>query len=168
MTFLRKIRDCIIAFLDWLYPPFSRFVPRQIFRYAATGGANTLLDIILYAIVYTFVLDGRMLDFGFVVISDHIAAFLMVFPITFAIGFCLAKYVTFTNSALSGKVQLIRYFSTVMGSLLLNYMLLKLFVEVLLINAVMANIMNKAIVIAYSYLAQTYFSFKSEQGSRYT
>ena len=167
MKHLRSVRDYIISFLDWLYPPFSRFMPRQIFRYAATGGANTVIDIILYAIVYAFVLDGRMLNLGFVMISDHIAAFLIVFPITFVIGFGLAKYITFTNSQLHGKTQLFRYFATVMGSILLNYALLKIFVDMMSVNAIVANIINKVIVIAYSYFAQTYFSFRSEKGSRY-
>lgn len=167
MKHLRKIRDITIATLDWLYTPFSRFMPRQIFRYAATGGANTLLDIILYAIVYTYLLDGRMLNLGFVTISDHIAAFFIVFPVTFLVGFCLAKYITFTNSQLHGRVQLFRYFATVVGSILLNYVLLKIFVDVMSINAIIANIFNKVIIIAYSYFAQTYFSFRSEKGSRY-
>lgn len=164
---LRSFRDYIITFLDWLYPPFSRFMPRQVFRYAATGGLNTALDIILYAIVYAFVLNGRMLNLGFVSISDHIASFLIVFPITFVIGFGLAKYITFTNSQLQGRVQFLRYFATVMGSILLNYALLKLFVDIMSVNAIVANIINKVIVIAYSYFAQTYFSFRSEKGSRY-
>ncbi len=165
MKHLRKIRDYIIMFLDWLYPPFKRLMPRQMFRYAATGGANTVLDIILYAIVYAFILNGRMLNLGFVTISDHIAAFFIVFPITFTVGFALAKWITFTGSDLRGRIQLIRYFTTVMGSILLNYALLKLFVDVLSINAIIANIMNKAIVIAYSYFAQTYFSFSTSKAT---
>lgn len=167
MEKLSKIRELIITVLDWLYPPFSRFMSRQIFRYAATGGANTVLDIILYSIVYAFILDGRMLNLGVVTISDHIAAFILVFPITFMVGFLLAKYITFTNSHLQGKTQLFRYFTTVIGSIILNYSLLKLFVDVLEINAIVANIMNKGIVIAYSYFAQTYFSFRSKKGSQY-
>lgn len=163
MKHLRKIRDYIILFLDWLYPPFKRFMPRQVFRYAATGGANTLLDIILYAIVYAFILDGRMLNLGFVTISDHIAAFFIVFPFTFAVGFALAKWITFTGSDLKGRTQLVRYFTTVMGSILLNYVLLKLFVDLMHINAIVANILNKVIVIAYSYFAQTYFSFRTQK-----
>lgn len=167
MKHLHTIRNYIISFLDWLYLPFSRLMPRQIFRYAATGGANTVLDIILYAIVYTYVLDGRMLNLGFVTLSDHIASFFIVFPVTFLVGFSLAKYITFTNSQLQGKTQLIRYLATVIGSIILNYTLLKLFVDILSINAIIANIINKVVVIAYSYFAQTYFSFRSEKGSRY-
>ena len=32
----------------WFYPPFKKFMPEQTFKYAATGGANTALDIFLY------------------------------------------------------------------------------------------------------------------------
>lgn len=161
MGFLRKIQELIIAILDWLYPPFSRFMPRQIFRYAATGGANVALDIILYAIVYAFVLKGEDFDLGIVTLSNHVAAFFIVFPITFCVGFALAKYITFTSSNLKGRIQLFRYFSTVIGAILLNYALLKLFVDILHIYPVTANMINKFIVIAYSYFAQTYFSFGS-------
>ena len=161
MIVLRKIRDLIIAILDWLYPPFSRLMTRQLFRYAATGGANVVLDIILYAIVYAFVLKGEVLDLGVVSLSNHVAAFFIVFPITFCVGFALAKYVTFTSSNLKGRIQLFRYFSTVIGAIILNYVLLKLFVDMLHIYPITANMMNKFIVIAYSYFAQTYFSFRS-------
>jgi putative flippase GtrA len=163
MKFLSNIRDLIISILNWLYPPFSRFMSRQIFRYAATGGFNTLLDIILYTIIYSFILNGRYIHLPFVSISDHIAAFLMVFPITFTVGFLFAKYITFTNSNLKGKVQLIRYFTTVCGALFLKYILLKLFVEVLDIHAVVSNILTIVFVVAYSYFAQNYFSFRSKK-----
>ena len=166
-NFIKNIQDLIIRFLDWMYPPFSRLMTRQVFRYAATGGANTLLDIILYYIVYTFILKGRLINLWFVTISNPIAAFLIVFPITFIIGFALAKYITFTNSNLKGRNQLVRYLTTVIGSFFLNYILLKLFVEVIHIYPVTANIINKIIIIAYSYFAQTYFSFRSGEGSRY-
>ena len=162
MKLFKLVQKYIILILDWLYIPFERFIPRQMFRYAATGGANVVLDIILYAIVYAFILDGQMINLGFVTISDHIAAFIIVFPITFTVGFSFAKWITFTSSNLKGWTQLVRYFSTAMGSILLNYVLLKLFVEVVEMNAIVANILNKGIVIAYSYLAQTYFSFRTK------
>ncbi len=163
MKFFKLIQKYIILILDWFYIPFERFMPRQMFRYAATGGANTVLDIILYAIVYAFILNGKNINLGFITISDHIAAFLIVFPITFSVGFSLAKWITFTSSNLKGRTQLVRYFSTAVGSILLNYILLKLFVEVIEMNAIIANILNKGIVIAYSYLAQTYFSFRTKK-----
>jgi len=65
----------------WFYPPFKRFIPEQTFKYAATGGMNTALDIFLYFIFYNFVLKKEIVEFGFTAISPHIAAFLMSFII---------------------------------------------------------------------------------------
>jgi len=155
------IRDTISAFIHWLYRPFRNFVPPETFRYAATGGANLILDILLYFLVYNFVLDKNILDFGFVAISPYIAAFLIVFPITFFTGFLLAKYITFTSSLLRGKVQLIRYALSVGGSVLLNYLLLKLFVEVFNFWPTISKMFTAVFVVTYSYLFQRYFTFKT-------
>lgn len=155
------IGKIIIGIIDWFYFPFLQVIPIQIFRYAATGGANTLFDILLYFIFYRYILGMQILELGFVAISPHIAAFLLVFPITFSTGFLLAKYVTFTSSYLQGKIQLFRYGLTVAGSIILNYVFLKLFVEYFGWYATASKIVTTLIVIVYSYLAQRYFTFKT-------
>ncbi len=157
----RKIRDLIIALLDRIYHPFRNWIPRETFRYAATGGANTLIDIFLYFIFYNFVLKKQIFHFMGMAISPHIAAFLIVFPITFSTGFILAKYVTFVTSLFRGRKQLIRYGLTVVGAILLNYVLLKLFVEKAGIYPTPSKIITTAFVITYSYLMQRYFSFQT-------
>lgn len=156
-----KIGSIIIRIVDTFYFPFLQFIPREIFRYAATGGANTLLDIILYFIVYQFILKGQIVDLGFVAISGHIAAFLFVFPITFSTGFFLAKYVTFTASVLKGRIQLFRYLLSVGGSILLNYVFLKLFVEYFGWYAPLSKVITTVLVVIYSYVAQRYFTFRT-------
>ncbi|MFW5832311.1 MAG: GtrA family protein [Prolixibacteraceae bacterium] len=158
---MRSVRDVIIRITDSFYFPFLRFVPLEVFRYAVTGGANTLFDILLYFIIYRFVLDRQIVELGFIAISPHIAAFLMVFPVTFITGFLLAKYVTFTASALRGKIQLFRYGLTVAGAILLNYVLLKIFVEQFGWYATFSKIVTTIIVVTYSYLFQRYFSFQT-------
>ncbi|MEN8118399.1 MAG: GtrA family protein [Bacteroidota bacterium] len=158
---LKKIRDIIIGIIDWFYFPFLRFIPIEIFRYAATGGANMLLDIVLYFVFYRYILDMQIVELGFIAISPHIAAFLIVFPITFTTGFLLAKYVTFTASVLQGRIQLFRYVLTVAGSILLNYVFLKLFVEYFGWYATFSKIVTTFLVIVYSYMAQRYFTFKT-------
>ncbi len=162
---LEKIGDVIIKIVDWFYFPFLRFIPIQIFRYATTGGANTVLDLLLYFIFYRYVLDMQIVDLGFISISPHIAAFLMVFPITFSTGFLLAKYVTFTGSELKGKIQLFRYGVTVVGAIFLNYIFLKLFVEYAGLYATLSKALTTIIVVIYSYILQRYFSFKSVESS---
>ena len=41
-------KDRIIAFIDFFYPPFRKLMPEQTFRYAACGGANTVLGLTIY------------------------------------------------------------------------------------------------------------------------
>ena len=147
--------------INWFYKPFKSIIPPETFRYGFTGGLNTAFDIFLYFLTYNFVLQKQIVDLGFVAISPHIAAFMIVFPITFATGFLLAKYITFTGSQIRGRIQLFRYLLTVVGSIFLNYVLLKFFVEYLLIWPTISKMITTVIVIAYSYLMQRYFTFKT-------
>lgn len=161
LNLMRKIRDVIIRIIDFFYFPFLRFIPREIFRYGATGGANMVLDIFLYFVFYNYILDKQIIELGFVAISPHISAFLIVFPITFTSGFILAKYVTFTASEIRGRTQLFRYGLTVAGAIFLNYVFLKFFVEFVGLYATSAKIITTIIVVGYSYLSQRYFSFQT-------
>ncbi len=154
------LRKVILAILDWVYVPFRRYMPRQTFNYAACGGANTVFDIFLYFITYHYILDKQIVHTGLVAISPHIAAFMFVFPITFTSGFLLSKYITFTESNLRGRVQLFRYGLTVLGSIVLNYVLLKVFVEVVGLYPTLSKIITTIIVVGYSYVCQKYFTFK--------
>lgn len=158
---LFRFRDTIIQIIDWFYIlSIRKYIPLLTFRYAACGGSNTLLDTFLYFITYNFILKKKMVDLRIVVISPYIAAFLMVFPITFFTGFLLAKYVTFTQSQLRGRIQLFRYGVTVAGSILLNYVFLKIFVEYIHLYPTPSKIITTGIVVVFSYFSQKYFTFQ--------
>ncbi|MRT92885.1 GtrA family protein [Ancylomarina sp. 16SWW S1-10-2] len=155
-SLIKFIETCVL----WFYPPFKRFMPLQTFKYAATGGANTALDIFLYFIFYNFVLNKELVDLGFVAIAPHIAAFIMSFFFTFPTGFILAKYISFPGSFLRKRIQLFRYGLSVMGSVLINYVFIKLFVEVCGWYPTPSKIVTTMIAILFSYTAQKYFTFK--------
>ena len=166
VQFLSAIRDLILQIINWFYKPFSNIIPAETFRYAATGGFNLALDIFLYFVFYNFILHKQIVHLGFVAISPHIAAFIYVFPITFTTGFLLAKYITFTSSPIRGRVQLIGYALSVGGSILLNYFLLKLFVEYFLIWPTVSKMITTVFVVTYSYLMQRYVIFKTHKISK--
>ncbi len=157
----QNIRQIIISVIDYFYQPFQRYVPVETFRYAATGGFNTVLDIFLYFICYNFILDKQIVDLRIVAISPHIAAFLIVFPITFVTGFLFAKFITFTSSVVKGRIQLFRYMLSVSGSIFLNYVFLKIFVEFVGLWPTLSKIITTCIVVVYSYFAQKFFTFKT-------
>ena len=86
------IAQKIGSLIDKFYiRPISKFIPQEVFRYGVCGGANMVLDIVWYFIIYHYIVALRYIDLGVVVISPHVAALIIVFPITFFHGFF--KYV---------------------------------------------------------------------------
>lgn len=159
LQYLRRIRYFINIIIEWSYVPFSKFVSKEKYRYAFTGGSNTALDIFLYFVSYNFILRKKVIDLKFIAVSPHIASFLMVFPITFSTGFLLSKYITFTESSLRGRVQLFRYGVTVFVCIILNYIFLKLFVDLCGFYPTPSKILTTVLVVIYSYFSQKYFTF---------
>jgi putative flippase GtrA len=135
----------------------------QTFRYAFSGGVNTLLGLAVYFVSFKYILQEKNLDLGFFAFKSHIAALFMSFCISFPFGFFLMKYVVFSDSDLRGKVQLFRYFLVYMINLALNYAFLKVFVELFHIYAVGAQVMTTAIIIVFSYIFQRHFTFRKKR-----
>ena len=52
---MQTISQIITKIIDFFYRPFSKYVPQQLFRYAACGGGNMVLDWVFYFILYNFV-----------------------------------------------------------------------------------------------------------------
>lgn len=143
-----------------IVPNFKKLVSIQFFRYGFCGGSNMVLDWVLYFLVYNFVLRHQMLELGFVTLSSHIATLCIVFPITLFTGFWLNKYVTFTQSSLRGWHQLYRYIVIVIINLLVNYLGLKLFVDVCGFYPTPSKMLVTVITVAISYFGQKYYSFR--------
>ena len=165
MQLLVRLQQEIISLIGNVYKPFKRLVPLDTFTYAVCGASNTAFDIFLYFISYNFILQKQIVDLGFVAISPHIAAFILAFCITFPTGFLLNKYITFTESKLRGIRQLFRYGLVVLANVGINYVFLKLFVEVFYWYPTPSKIVTTGIAIVFSFFAQKYFTFRvdSEQ-----
>ena len=135
-------------------------MPIQTFRYAVSGTGNTFLGLLSFYITYKFILRGRYLDLGFYAFEPHTAALIVSFIVSFVVGFFLMKYVVFDDSKIRGRIQLVRYLMVCLFNLVLNYVLLKIAVEMWRIYPVFAQIGTTIIVILFSYLAQRHFTFK--------
>lgn len=147
--------------IDFFYrPPFTRLMDRQTFRYAAVGGGNLLLGTVLYWVLFNFVLDKQDTDFGVVVVSAPILAFLINFVVTFCTGFWLTRTVAFTGSKLSGGRQLFRYAQVVAVNLVVSYLGLKLFVEVCGFFPTPSNLAIQIFTVGISYVASKHYTFR--------
>jgi len=138
-------------------------MPLKTFRYAACGGANTILDISLFFVAYNYILHKEMINIGWISISPHIASFMISFCITFPIGFYLSRYVVFQETTVTKRKQLMKYFIVVLGCILLNYVFLKLFVDQLGWYPTMAKIATTFFVVIFSYTSQKNFTFKGSE-----
>ena len=165
---MNKLAQIITKIIDFFYRPFSKWMPEQLFRYAACGGGNLVLDWILYFLIYNFVIGHEIVNLQCTIcnvqfaqaITPHIATLCVVFPITLLTGFWLQKYVTFTASRLSGWRQLSRYIFIVAVNLAVNYFGLKLCVETFGWYPTPSKMFITLITVAISYFGQKYYSFR--------
>lgn len=155
------MQQLLIRLVDWLYiAPFKRLVSRDIFAYGLCGGANMALDTLWYFVIYHYIVAERFIDLGVVIVSPHIASLIVVFPITFFTGFWLNRNVAFRATEYKTRGQLIRYALSVLGSIALNYLCMKLFVEHLYIWPTPSKMLTTAVSVVYSFLAAKYFTFR--------
>ena len=155
------LASLITRIVDSLYlPPFRRLLSQCIFRYGVCGAANMGLDAVWYFIIYHFIVCKQFVDLGFVVISPHILSLIIVFPITFLTGFWLNRNVAFRTTNVGQGGQLFRYLLSVVGSILLNYISMKLLVESVGVWPTPAKVLTTVISTVYSYLMGRYFTFK--------
>ena len=163
---MQKLAQIITKIIDFFYRPFSNWMSEQLFRYAACGGGNLVLDWVLYFLIYNFVIGHDLVYFQLstfnfqLCLTPHIATLCIVFPITLLTGFWLQKYVTFSQSELNSWRQLGRYIIIVAINLAINYFGLKLCVETLGWYPTPSKMLITLITVAVSYLGQKYFTFR--------
>lgn len=166
---MNKLAQLITKIIDFFYRPFAKWMPEQLFRYAACGGGNLVLDWVLYFIVYNFVIGHDLVYITLpfregmgvgLCLTPHIATLCVVFPITLLTGFWLQKYVTFNRSDLHGARQLMRYSTIVAVNLAINYFGLKLCVEIFGWYPTPSKMAITLFTVAISYLGQKYYTFR--------
>lgn len=158
LPFLSKL---ILRLLDFFYPFFKKYLPRDLFNYLFCGSANTFLDSFLYFIIYNFVLLKQNIEFGYFTISAHIMAYIIVFPITFITGFWLSKYVTFSESNIQGKTQLKRFGVTISLTLLVQYGLLKFFVDICGFYPTPSKLVSSLFAAIITFIQHRFYTFQT-------
>jgi putative flippase GtrA len=147
--------------ISFFYSPFQKYMTFQFFKYGFAGTANLLFDWILYFLIYNFVLQHEMLNLGIVTLSSHIATMTIKVPIVLISGFLLQKYVTFTNSKLSGRLQLLRYSTVFFINLVINYLGLKILVDGLNLWPTPSNMIISLLTVFISYFSQKHYTFRT-------
>jgi putative flippase GtrA len=149
--------------IDFIYPLFGRFMPKQLFSYAFSGGFTTAIDFLLFYFLYYFIFNQSNVDLGFFVFKPHVAAQLLCFIFTIPLGFFMQKTLTFTNSSLRVRVQLFRYLIIVAFCIFLNLYFIKFFMEYCHLSPTISKIFTTIIVVTFSYFSQRNFSFAEKK-----
>lgn len=163
---MQRLASFIGRLIDVIYRPFRSVFPRQLFRYGICGGGNLVLDWVLYYIVYHFIAqplcseDSVIHIFSFFALTPHIFSLCIVFPITLFTGFWLNRNITFTGSSLRGRKQLVRYILIVCINLAVNYIGLKLCVDMLGWYPTPSKMLITLLTVVISFLGQKYYSFR--------
>lgn len=162
MWFAQRLIDIV----DALYiKPLHGLISRNLFGYGLCGAVNMLLDTLWYFLIYHYVVRESYVDLGFVVMSPHILSLFIVFPITFFTGFWLNRNVAFRATKVGSQKQLFRYALSVVGSILINYVCMKLFVESFNIWPTPSKMLTTIISVCYSYLMARYVTFITDSNN---
>ena len=159
----KRIEKFLITVIDFFYPPFRKIMPLELFRYGCCGGLNLALEWVLYYVFYHFVFKAQVFNLGFIAFTPHIAAFIFKFPITFLTGFWMARHISFSGSTLRGRTPIVRYLIVTVVNILINYLGLKLFVEVFRWWPTVSYVIISIICVTFSYLANKFYSFKKNK-----
>ena len=136
-------------------------MPLQTYHYAACGGVNTVLTLFVYFVSYNYIFQKEVFELGVFAFKPHIAALFLSFLVSLPVGFYLSMFVIFQGSYLKRRTQFFRYFTVIIGCMIIDYIGLKIFVEVLGWYPTPSKILNTGIIIVFNYFSQRHFSFRT-------
>jgi putative flippase GtrA len=148
-AFLVTKRIFKISFLDY-----------KKFKYAFIGCINVGLSWVVYLISFHLLLQrNNVVLFSLITISAHVFALILSFIFVTVSGFFLNFYFVFKSSNTNIPFKLFKYFISNSGSLILNYIFLKIFVDLLHWWPFFSQVLASSLTVFYSYLMQNRFTF---------
>lgn len=155
-----NLQKLIFQILHFFYPIFKRFMDKQTYYYLVCGGGNTALGLLIYFLADHLFFHSSNFTVGIFTFKSHIASLIVSILITFPIGFLLNRYIVWHDSNLSPYKQLYRHFGFVILFSIMNYVLLKMFVEYFNWWHFPSQFITTCIIVIFSYLTQKYISFR--------
>lgn len=153
------IRNAILAFIDFFYPPFKRLISLHNFRYLISGGSAAAVGILAYVIAFKYIFLTPETTFLGMVIKRNTAALIVDFAIAIPYSFMMNRYVIFTHSEVRGRIQLLRFLNLNFINGLLTIVLIKFFIEILHIYPTVSKVIVTVLIAGFSYLYQHYITF---------
>lgn len=165
MTFKSALNSLLFFFYRRL--SLNKVLSFQVYSYLVIGVFNTLLNGLIFHLFYYYILlplhaEGYMPSF----FQLHSVALLLAFCCSMPMAFWLTKTFTFQGSSLATKQQFFRYAYVLSQGLFFEYLIVRLFVEVLNIEATLSKFSASGIVAFGNFFLQKYFTFKKSTTDR--
>ncbi|MFV0604786.1 MAG: GtrA family protein [Niabella sp.] len=141
--------------LNFFYPLVRKILTFNVYAYLAVGAANTLLNIVLFIIMYHVLV-------AFVFAVE--AATVISFVITVATGFWLNKNFAFTESSNEKRQkakQFGKYFLVSLQGQFSDYLITKGLIVLFILHPSVAYILSTVIMLTINYFLQKHFTFKN-------
>ena len=156
------MKRLISGTLELFFPLAKKLMSYEIYAYLAVGAANTILNLVIYAVSYQFILPEGKLNLFLFSIESYTLSLLIAFLITVPTGFWLSKNFAFNASGKTGKSakQLGKYFLVVLQGLASDYILLISLILLVGFHPTIAKLLATIIVLSVNFLLQKYFTFR--------
>jgi putative flippase GtrA len=162
------IKHFIRQLLKLFYPLVKKLMPFQVYAYLAVGAANTLLNIVLFAILYRAIAYSTGLHvsgFNISTLAVEIAT-VISFLISAFTGFWLSRNFAFTdaNNEKNEKAkQFGKYFLVSLQGQFFDYLITKALILFLAMDPTIAYLISTIIMLTINYFLQKYYTFKDRK-----
>jgi putative flippase GtrA len=138
----------------------NKFFDNKVLRFFFSAGIATLVDVIIYFFIFSYVLDKegvRLLGFR---ITAHEFSLLISYSCGVTINFLLNKYAVFTESNLKGRKQFFRFALIAGIGFFANYVLLRFFVEICAFLPTLSRVFSALSLGIASFYIHRLYTFK--------
>ena len=130
-------------------------------RYFFSAGIATVVDVLVYYLVYNFVLHQNELNvFGNLVFKAPTVALTCSYSCGLITNFSITKYFVFHESELKGRVQLFRFILVAMVVLIANYFFMYFLINILHWYPTLSRAVSAISIGIFSFVAHRFFSFR--------
>lgn len=139
---------------------FNRIYQNKVVRFFLSAGIATVVDVVIYFITITFILENEAVMFFGYHASAHEFSLLISYSCGVTTNFLLTKYAVFNESTLAGRKQFSRFALIAGIGFFANYGLLRFFVEILNVWPTLARIFSALSLGLLAYYIHKIFTFK--------
>lgn len=137
-----------------------RTINNKVVRFFLSAGVATLIDVIIYFVTITYIVEHQRIYFGSYSASAHTFSLCISYSCGVVVNFLLTKYAVFSESNLTSRKQFSRFATIAFLGFFANYGLLRLFVEIFEFYPTVSRIASALSLGIASYYVHKQFTFK--------